>query len=65
MALKVVTDDKNDKTEKTDQEYVHNKRTRDGTFVLFCVLPSLVLTYNACILSCAVMWSKQPFEQKQ
>ena len=41
MALEVVTDGKNDKIEKNDQEYVHNKRTRDGTFVLcaafFCV----------------------------
>ena len=39
MALEVVTDGKNDKTEKN--EYVH-KRTRDGTCVLFCVPPSFV-----------------------
>ena len=58
MALKVVTDGKNDKTEKNDQEYVHNKRTRDGTCVLFFVPPSFVLTGNNCILSCAVIWSK-------
>ena len=58
MALKVVTDGKNDKTEKNDQEYVHNKRTRDGTCNLFCVPPSFVLTGNKCILSCAVIWSK-------
>ena len=37
MALEVVTDGKNDKNEKNDQEYVHNKRTWDGTCVLFCV----------------------------
>ena len=65
MALEVVTDDKSDKTEKNDQEYVRNKRTRDGTCVLFCVLPSFVLTDNKCILSYAVIWSKQPTERKQ
>ena len=43
MALEVVTGGKNNKTEKNDQEYVHNKRTRDGTCVLFSVLPSFVL----------------------
>ena len=43
MALEVVTDGKNNKTEKNDYEYVHNKRTRDGTCVLFCVPPSFVL----------------------
>ena len=42
MALEVVTSGKNDKTEKNDKEYVHNKRTRDRTcFVLssafFCI----------------------------
>ena len=41
MALEVVSDGKNGKTEKNDQEYVHNKGTRDGTFVLcaafFCI----------------------------
>ena len=42
MALEVVTDGMNDKTEKNDQEYGHNKRTRDGTCVLFCVPPSFV-----------------------
>ena len=31
MALEVVTDGNNNKTEKNEQEYVHNKRTRDGT----------------------------------
>ena len=36
MALEVVTDSKNDKTEKNDWEYVHNTRTRGGTSVLFC-----------------------------
>ena len=40
MALEVVTDGKNDKTEKNYLEYVH-KRTGDGTFVLcvafFCI----------------------------
>ena len=35
LELEVVTDGKNDKTEKNDKEYVHNKRTRDGTCVLF------------------------------
>ena len=49
MALEVVTDGKNDKTEKNDQEYVHNKRTWDGTCVLFGVLPSFVLTDNNCV----------------
>ena len=59
MALEVVTDSKNDKTEKNDWEYVHNKRTRDGTRVLFCVPPSFVLTDNLkCILSCAIIWRK-------
>ncbi len=68
MALEVVTDGRNDKTEKNDQEYVHNKRTRDGTCVLFCcvVLPSFVLTDNKCILSCVIIRSKlQPTERKQ
>ena len=65
MALEVVTDGKNDKTEKNDQEYVHNKRTRDGTCNLFCVPPSFVLIDTNCILSCAVIWSKQPIERKQ
>ena len=55
MALEVATDGKNDKTEKNDQEYVHNKRTRDGTCVLFCVPPSFVLIDNKYILSCAIM----------
>ena len=58
MALKVVTDGKNGKTEKNDQEYIHTNRTRDGTYVLFCVPPSFVLTGNKCILSCAVISSK-------
>ena len=58
MALKVVTDGKNDKTEKNDQEYVHYNRTRDGTCVLFCVPPSFVLTGDKCIISCAVISSK-------
>ena len=62
MALEVVTDGKNDKTEKNDQEYVHNKRTRDGSCVLFCVLPSFAITDNKCILSCAIIWS---IERKQ
>ena len=52
MALEGVTDGKNNKTEKNDQEYVHNKRTRDGTCVLFCVPPSFVLKDNKYILSC-------------
>ena len=63
MAL-IGTDRKHRKTEKNDQEYVH-KRTRDGTRILFCVLPSFVLTDNKCILSCAIIWSKQPIERKQ
>ena len=46
MALEVVADGENDKTEKNDQEYVRNKRTRDGTCVLFCVPPSFVLIDN-------------------
>jgi len=41
MALEIVTDGKNNKTEKNDQEYVHNKSgTRDGTcktHVPFCL----------------------------
>ena len=53
MALEVVTDGMNDKTEKNDWEYVHNKRTRGVTCVLFCVLPSFVLIDNKYILSCA------------
>ena len=53
MALEVVTDSKNDKTEKNDWEYVHNTRTRGGTCVLFCVPPSFLFlsTNNKCILS--------------
>ena len=43
LELEVVTDGKNDKTEKNNQEYVHNKRTQDGTYVLFCVPSSFVL----------------------
>ena len=65
MALEVVTDGKNDKTEKNDQEYVHNKRTRDGTYVLFCVRPSFVLIDDKYIISCAIIMSKQPVERKQ
>ena len=34
MALEVFTEGNNDKTEKNDWEYVHSKRTRDGTFFL-------------------------------
>ena len=42
MALKVVTDGKNDnwRGKKNDKEYVHNKRTQDRTCVLcatFCI----------------------------
>ena len=33
MALEIVTDGKNDKTEKNLWEYVHDKRTLDGTCV--------------------------------
>ena len=33
MALEIVTDGKNDKTEKNLWEYVHDNRTRDGTCV--------------------------------
>ena len=58
MALEVVTDGTNDKTEKNGQEYVHNKRTTDRTCVLFCVPPSFVLIDNKYILSCAVIRSK-------
>ena len=65
MALEVVTDGKNDKTEQNDQEYVHNKRTWDGTCVLFCVPPSFVLIDNKYILSRAIIRSKQPAERKQ
>ena len=65
MALEVVSDGKNDKTEQNDQEYVYNKRTRDGTCVLVCVPPSFVLIDNKYILSCAIIWSKQPVERKQ
>ena len=69
MALEVVTDGNNDKTETNDQEYVHNKRTRDGTWtcVLFCVLPSFVLTDNECIPSYAVIWgeSNEELRMKQ
>ena len=54
MTLEVVTDGKNDKTEKNDQEYVHNKRTRDETCVLFRVPPSFVLIDNKYILSCTI-----------
>ena len=62
MALDVITDGKNDEMEKNDQEYVHSKRTWDWTCVLFCALPSFVLTDNKCILACAITWSKQPIE---
>ena len=50
MALEIATDasdGKNDKTQNNYQEYVNNKRTRDWTHFLFCVLPSVVLTHNA------------------
>ena len=50
-ALEVVTDDKNDKPEKNDWD-VHNKRTWNGTCVLFCVPPSFVLRDTKRILSC-------------
>ena len=65
MALEVVTDGKNDKTEQNDQAYVINKKTRDGTCVLFCVLPSFVLTDNKCILSCAVILNESNEEQNE
>ena len=57
--VEVVTDGKNDKTEKNDQEYLYNKRTWNGTCVLFRV-PPFVLMNNKCILSisCAIIWSK-------
>ena len=57
MALDVVTDGKNDKTEKNGWGYVHNKRTRDGTCVLFCVPPSFALIDNKYILLCAIIRS--------
>ena len=51
MALEVVTDGKNDKTETNDSKSIHNKSgTRDGTCVLFCVPPSFVLIENQYIL---------------
>ena len=62
MVLEVVTDGKNNKTEKNDQEYVHNKRTQDGMCVLFCVLPSFVLMKNKNNNSYAITRSKQPVE---
>ena len=43
MALAVATDGKNDKTEFFLLGILHNKRTQDGTCVLFCVPPSFVL----------------------
>ena len=46
MALEVVTDGNNKRTEKYDYEYVHNKRTGDMTCVLFCAPPSFVLIAN-------------------
>ena len=58
MTLETVIDGKTDKPEKNYQEYVHDKRTRDGTCVLFCVPPSFVLIDNKCILLCADIWSK-------
>ena len=65
MALEVFTDhNKNDKTVKNDKEYVHNKRTQDGT-CLFYVPPSFVLIDNKCILSCAIIWRKLPIKRKQ
>ena len=56
MALEIVTDAKNDKTEFyfLGTLCIYNKRTRDGTYVLFCVPPSSVLTDNKCIFSCAI-----------
>ena len=65
MALEVVTDGKNNKTEQNDQEYVYNKRTRDGTGVLFCVPPSFVLKDNKYVRSCVIIRCKQPIERKQ
>ena len=56
MDLQIVSNDKNDKTEE-NQEYVHNKRTREGTGVLFCVPPCFVLTPitgNKFILECTI-----------
>ena len=38
--------------------YIHNKRTWDGTCVLFCVPPSFVLIDNKYIISCAIIRSK-------
>ena len=58
MALEVVTDGKDDKTENNDQEYVHNKRRRNGTRILFGVPPSFVLIDNKYILSCAIIRRK-------
>ena len=46
-ALEIITDTrKNYKTKKNYEEYVPNRKTRDGTCVLFCVPPSFVLTDN-------------------
>ena len=63
MALQVVTDAKNDKTEKNDQKYVHNKKTRDGTCVLFCVPPSFVLINNQCNLSRVLYGANGPLNE--
>ena len=59
MALEVVTDGKNDRTEKNDSEYVHNKRTWDRTCFFLCVCATFFcINDNKCILSCAVIKQK-------
>ena len=52
MALEIVTDGKNDKTKKNYQEYVHDKRMRiqDGTCVLLCVVPFVVVLTELFLL---------------
>ena len=61
MALEVVTDGKNDKTEKNDYEYLHNKRTRDGTCVF--VLCAAFFCANKYILSCVIIRADSPLNE--
>ena len=59
MALEVVTDSKNDKTENMYTTREHRKEH------VFCVPLSFVLKDNKYVRSCVIIRCKQPVERKQ
>ena len=57
VEVHVVTGGNNDKLKRTSRN-MYTTREHWTEHVLFCVLPSFVLTDNKCILSCTVIYSK-------